>query len=117
MKASVTFTVLLLLVLGCFHLQPDRDAVATIEFGRQEDNGSMNIVPSTLVLSDHQTITLLGGERAVVSVAPGSFYVRAFSVDPYSPESDARAWRSPRTRFHVGSEETLRVFIQPASVG
>ena len=117
MKAFVTSGVLLLLLSGCSQLQPAQRGVATVEFERQENNASVNIVPCTLVLSDHQTITLCGGERAVVSVSPGSFYVTAFSIDPYSAHSGARAWRSPRTRFHVASGERLRVFVEPASSG
>jgi hypothetical protein len=115
MNALVTFGILSFLVTGCSHLQPAHDGVATIEFERREDNGSVNIVPCTLVFSDHQSITLSGGERAIVSVSAGSFYVTAFSIDPYSPHSDERAWRSPRTRFHVESGERLRVLVEPAS--
>jgi len=116
MKAPAIFLVLLLLVSGCSHLPADR-GVATIEFDRQEDNGSVNVVPCTLVLSDGQTVTLRGGERAVVSVRSGTFHVTAFSVDPYTPHSDERAWRSPRVRFHTASGERLRVFVEPASSG
>jgi len=45
--------VVTLFASGCSHLRPARDGVASIEFERQEDNGSVNIVPCTLVLSDH----------------------------------------------------------------
>jgi hypothetical protein len=117
MKAFVTSGVLLLLVSGCSQFQPAQRGVATIEFERQEDNGSVNIVPCTLVLSDHQKITLSGGERAAVSISPGSCYVTAFSIDPYSPHSDERAWRSPRMIFEVASGERLRVVVEPASSG
>jgi hypothetical protein len=117
MKAFVTFSILLLLLSGCSHLQPTQRGVVTIGFERQENNGSVNIVPCTLIFSDYQTITLSGGEREVVSVSPGNFYVTAYSIDPYSPHSGARAWRSPRTRFHVASGESLRVFVEPAFSG
>ena len=116
MSAPAIFLGLLLLVSGCSHLPADR-GVATIEFDRQEDNGSVNILPCTLVLSGGQTVTLGGGERAVVSVQPGTFHVTAFSIDPYTPHSDERAWRSPSVRFHVASGERLRVFVEPASSG
>lgn len=117
MKAFVTSGVLFLLVSGCSHFQPAQRGVAMVEFERQEDNGSVNIVPCTLVLSDHQKITLGGGGRAAVSVSPGSFYVAAFSIDPYSPHSDERAWHSSRTTFEVASGERLRVVVEPASSG
>jgi len=93
-----------------------RDA-ATIEFVRQEDNGSVNIVPCTLILSNNQKVTLSGGDRASLSVAPGNFYVTALSIDPYTPDLSERAWRSPRTKFRVAAKETLRVFVDPASSG
>ena len=117
MKAFVASSVLFLLVSGCSHLQPVQRGIATIEFERQEDNGSVNIVPCTLVLSDDQKIVLSGGERAVISIAAGSFYVAAFSIDPYSPHSDERAWRSRRRRFRVAERETLRITVEPASSG
>ena len=119
MKASVIFGLLLMFLAcsGCSHLQGVHEDVAVIEFEREEDNGSVNIIPCTIVLSDHQRIKLSGGERAVASVSPGSFYVTAFSVDPYSRHSDATAWRSPRTRFQVASGERLRVSVEPAASG
>ena len=117
MRAFVTFGIVLMFVSGCSHFQPAQRGVATIEFERQEDNGSVNIVPCTLVLSDHQKITLRGGERAVVSVRPGTLYVTAFSIDPYSPHSSGRAWRSPRMKFQAVSGESLRVIVEPASSG
>jgi hypothetical protein len=115
MKAPVILGVLLLLLSGCSQLQPG--GVASIEFERQENNGSVNIVPCTLVLSDHQTITLRGGERAIVSLRPGSFYVTAFSIDPYSRQSDQRAWCSSPVRFQASSGERLRVLVEPAFSG
>ena len=119
MRASVIFGLLVMFLTcsGCSHLQRTRGDMAVVEFERQEDNGSVNIVPCNLVLSDHQRVTLNAGERAVVLVSPGSFYVTAFSVDPYSPHSDATAWRSPRTRFEVVSGEPLRVSVEPVASG
>jgi hypothetical protein len=119
MRAPALFGLFVLFLAnsGCTHFQPAHVGATVIEFERQEDNGSVNIVPCTLVLSDHQTIILSGGERAAVSVLPGGFYVTAFSVDPYSPHSDAIAWRSPRTRFQVASGERLRVLVEPTASG
>ena len=118
MKASAIFRLLLILACsGCSHVQRAQDGMALVEFERQEDNGSVNIVPCILVLSDHQRITLNGGERATVSVSPGGFFVTASSTDPYSPHSNSRAWRSPRTRFPVASGERLRVSVEPAGSG
>ena len=76
MKASAIFGVLgMLCCSSCSHLQRAHDGMGVIEFERQEENGSVNIVPCTLVLSDHRRITLSGGERSVVSVSSGSFQV------------------------------------------
>lgn len=91
--------------------------VATVEFEREEENGSVNIVPCTLVLSDHQKVTISGGDRAAVSVSPGFFEVTAFSIDPYTPGSSETAWHSRPTAFRVADGERLKVFIEPASSG
>jgi hypothetical protein len=119
MRASAIFSFLVMILtgIGCSHLQPTHVKPAVIEFERQEDNGLVNIVPCTLVLSDHQRITLNGGERAAVWVSPGSVYVTASSEDPYSSHSDATAWRSPRTRFRVASDQKVRVLVEPAASG
>lgn len=119
MKAAANFKLLLLFLAGsgCSHFQPTHVEPAVIEFERQEDNGLVNIVPCTLVLSDHQRITLNGGERADVSISPGIVYVTAFSEDPYSPHSDATAWRSRRKEFRVGSDDRIRVLVEPAASG
>jgi hypothetical protein len=117
MKSFATLGALVLLASGCSSMRPAKRGVATMEFERQENNGLVNLVPSTLVLSDHQKVTLSGGERAVVSVSAGSFYVMASSIDPYSPHSGERTWRSPRTRFQVVPGERLRVFVEPAASG
>jgi len=116
-KASVNLTLLLMLASGCFHLEPAHSGLAMIVFERQEDNGFVNIVPCNLVLSDHQKVTLSGGSRAVVSVSPGQFYVRAFSIDPYTPNFDETAWRSHRVGFNVADGDMLRVSVEPRSAG
>jgi len=102
---------------GCSHLHHAQKGVAVIEFERQEDNGSVNILPCILFVSDHQKVILSGGERAVLTVSPGSFSVTAFSADPYSPNSTATAWRSPRTRIQVSTGERLRVRVEPTATG
>jgi hypothetical protein len=102
---------------GCAHMRSAHDPAAVIEFERQENNGSVNIVPCTLVLSDGQRLTLSGGERVAASVAPGNVWIRAFSLDPYNPHSGPAAWHSPRTKFRVGPGGRLRVVVEPKAVG
>jgi len=102
---------------GCSHLRPSKTDAAVIEFERQEDNGFVNVVPCTLVLSDGHKVTLSGGERAAVSVQPGSVWVDAFSHDPYSLGSDARAWRSSRTTLQVEKGQRLQFLVEPTASG
>jgi hypothetical protein len=119
MKTSAILGLLVILTCGSGCSNLDRthgERVALIEFEREEDNGLVNIVPCRLVLSDRQTITLTGGDRRVVFVLPGEFFVTAFSEDPYSPRRDSAAWRSSRTRFHVGAGQRLRIIVEPAAV-
>jgi hypothetical protein len=117
MKASVILGLLVtfLAASGCSHLEPVHDSVAVIDFERQEDNGFVNIVPCRVVLSDHQKISLSGGERATVSVSPGRIDVIAYSIDPYAPHSRATAWRSPRTTLQISAGERLRVRVAPSA--
>lgn len=117
MRASVTFTMLLLFVSACSYLQHVQQNAATIEFERQEDNGSVNILPCTLVVSDHQRVTLIGGQHATVSVSPGKVWIEAFSPDPYSPHFSAKAWRSTRISFQVGRGERVRFSVEPEAAG
>ena len=117
MSASVIFTVLLVVVSGCSHLQPVHQDAATIEFDRPEDNGSVNILPCTLVISDRQRVTLIGGQHATVAIPPGKLWVEAFSSDPYSLHSSAEAWRSTRITFHIGSGERIQFCIEPRAEG
>ena len=115
MKVSAIFVLLVMFLItgGCSHLRPSKTDAAVIEFERQEDNGFVNVVPCTLVLSDGHKVTLSGGERAVVSVQPGNLWVTVFSQDPYSPHSSARAWRSSRTALQIERGQKLRVFVEP----
>jgi hypothetical protein len=117
MKSYIASGALLLLLCGCSHFDSAQRGVATIEFDRQEDNDPVNNMACTLVLSDNQRIILVGGERAVASVLPGSFYVTAFSVAPNNPDSYEKAWRSPRVTFKVVSGERLHVIVAPAASG
>lgn len=117
MRESVIFGISMLIVSGCSCLPPIRQGVATLEFERQEDNGSVNIVPCTLVLSDHQRATLVGGQHATVAVTPGNFWVEAFSPDSYSSHYNAETWRSARVRFRVESGERIRFSIAPKAEG
>jgi hypothetical protein len=117
MRASIIFTILLPIVSGCSHLQPVHQDAATIEFDRPENNGSVNILPCTLVLSDQQRVTLIGGQHATVSISPSKLWVEAFSPDPYSPDSSSTAWHSSRIRFHLGSGERVRFSIEPRAEG
>jgi hypothetical protein len=117
MKSYIASGALLLLLCGCAHVDPAQRGVATIEFDRTDDNGPLNNVACTLVLSDNQRIILVNGEQAVATVAPGSFYVLAFSNDPNVPQSDERVWRLPRVTFKVASGERLHIIVEPASSG
>lgn len=101
---------------GCAHTRSAEAPFAVIEFERPENNGSVNIFPCTLVLSDGQRLTLSGGDRAAVSVPTGNFRIRAFSLDPYHPHSDPAAWSSPRMRFHAGRGDRLRFVVEPTAL-
>jgi hypothetical protein len=115
MHGYIRLFMILLVSSGCVHSRSATDAVATIEFERREDNGSVNIVPCTLSLSDDQKVTLSGGEKRVVFVSAGSFYLTAASIDPYAPHSEAAAWNSRRMRFRVRKGEHLRLLFAPTS--
>ena len=114
MKPTLFSILLVGLLLGT---DCSRTRLGTVEFVRPENNGFVNIVPCTLVLSDHRTLTLVGGESATVSLPPESFSVRVFSIDPYTPDFDIGAWSSSLEKFHISGGEQIRLFVEPCSSG
>jgi hypothetical protein len=118
---SVLWLAFVLPGAGCIHTrsrQHDDVAPANIQIERPENNGSVNILPCTIIFSDGQRCELLGGDQAVVLVRPGALWVAAYSRDPYRPDSvDSTAWRSLRFRFHVGSGQIFQLSVEPKSKG
>ncbi len=125
MRASGISIILLAFVVGtggCLHPGSggrSQSARAKIKIERPENNGSVNIVPCTISLSDGQTCILTGGDSTTVLVRCGTFWVAASSLDPYAPSDSGYpvAWRSPRVAFHIGPGETVRLSVEPRSKG
>jgi len=73
----LTSTLLFMLVfatVGCSNIHPRSLSGApngTVIVERPENNGSVNILPSTVAFSTGQNITLSGGETATVSLPAG----------------------------------------------
>lgn len=119
-------TVLLLIVAlvgaGCSHTKSGSHAQpgqATVEIQRPENNGSVNILPCTISLSDGQSCKLIGAEQMVFSVQSGALWAAASSPDAYaSPDSGYPvAWHSRRFRFQLHAGETVRLSVEPRSRG
>ena len=121
-RAAIVLSLLLLVSPGCQHPgsgQQSEVQPANVEIERPESSGSVNVLLCTIMFSDQQTCTLLGGEHAMVPVRPGTMWLAASSPDPYAaPDSGYPvAWRSRRFRFHVIACQTLHVTVQPRSKG
>jgi hypothetical protein len=118
-------TVLLICAMvgaGCSHTASTRRSQtgrASVVIERPENNGSVNILPCTIILSDGQRCTLIGGEHAIISVQSGALCATASSADPYVPPNSGYpvAWHSPRFGFHLGAGERVRLSVEPRSSG
>lgn len=113
---SILLLVFALAGAGCACTHSLERAPTSVEVERPENNGSVNILPCTIIFSDGQKRILNGGDRVVLPVRPGALWVTAFSPDPYRTDStDSTAWRSSRFTFRVNPGETLRLSVEPKS--
>jgi hypothetical protein len=115
--ASILLLVFVVAGASCLHTHCSESAhaaQANIVVERPENNGSVNILPCTIIFSDGQRCTLSGGDHVIVSIWSGASWAAASSPDPYRPDSaDSMSWRSPRFNFHVAPSETLRLSVEP----
>ena len=69
---------------------------------RTEDGDALGDLEARVVISDNQTIPLLGGQAVCAYVPPGSHSMVVQSLDPYDPSSrDPNAWASETIRFDL----------------
>jgi len=85
------------------------DLSAQICVERPGDNGSLNIRPADILISDGPTLTLLGEQASCAYVRPGRYTLWAQSRDPYDPGStNETAWKSISVSLSVGANEVSR---------
>jgi hypothetical protein len=82
-------------------------------FFRQESNGSLNILLSTIRCEDWPRVVLVGGEAGGVYLKEGSYHLQVFSPEPYVHESSATACRSAVLRVQVRKGEKVIVEVIP----
>src|ERR1041385_2554986 len=93
-------------------------------FHRDEDNGSINILSSRVVLTKasrrlvRHDISLIGGENKCIVVEPGRWSVQARSTRPYDPsDRDSNRCRSTRLTVFARGGEKVSVDIAPRNRG
>lgn len=107
---------------GCSDAPSDRpaggDPQARVCVRRYEDGGALNLLEASVVLSDQQTISLVGGQAGCAYVLPGSHSVFVQSRSPDDPSSqDPKAWRSETIRFDLKDGQTVEFAVCGGTAG
>jgi hypothetical protein len=88
---------------------------AQLCFQRQENNGSINILPSCIQISDYK-VPLLGGQSICLSVENGSTEAFVSSTVPYNPASkDNQACKSARLKLDLRAGDKRLFTVEPKS--
>ena len=96
--------------------QTDLSSQICIE--RPESSGIVNIVPANVVFSNHQKLSLSGGQAACIFVAGGVYSFVVQSPDPYNPEStNPKAWTSEEIKARVKTGKVIAFEVLPKSEG
>ncbi|HVT72539.1 MAG TPA: hypothetical protein VHD61_05335 [Lacunisphaera sp.] len=119
MRVSLRF-VALLLVAGITNAKdPISDVLPAahgeVVFVRQESNGSLNILQSTIVCDDWPRVILVGGEAGSVYLPEGDHSFQIFSPEPYAPDSPPRACQSSILRLKVSKGKKVYLEVIPES--
>lgn len=88
---------------------------SSIRFTREENGGVLNIVPTIIVIDGKKNDLIGGGEEIQMKASPGLHTVVVESPNPYSPKGPM--WRSNAVQLTVNPNQTMNLFIEPASEG
>ncbi len=95
-----------------------KDLSSQICIERPENNGSVNITASHVVFSNHQELTLIGGQAACLFVAAGVYFFVVQSINPYDPEStNSQAWISQEMKVQAKRGGVGIFEVEPKSEG
>jgi len=116
----VVFALTLANVTSATETKSDQsNLTARICIVRPENNGFINIVPSHIIFSNNQKLSLSGGEAACIIVEPGEYSFVVESADPYpsSHKGKPKKWVSKKVAVRVKGDESITYDISPKSEG
>jgi hypothetical protein len=87
-------------------------------FFRLEENGILNVRPSSIVVDGHIIGVIIGGQFKCFTLRVGNHVAKASSRDPYNPASNhPSAWESAPFTLDIRRGYTIYVRISPKSSG
>jgi len=112
--------ILIALVLSRAEAKDPVSEVLTANYGevifvRQESNGSLNILESSITCDGWERIVLTGGSAASLFLRDGDYEFQAFSGVPYEPNSEPTACSSAALRVSVRKGKRVYIEVIPQS--
>jgi hypothetical protein len=118
MKNIFALAVVLMTLLGAQAKDPVAGVVAgygEVVFVRQESEGSLNVLQSSITCDMWERLVLVGGQAGSIYLPPGNYEFQAYSREPYEPDSDITSCRSAALRVRVRKGARIFVEIIPQS--
>ncbi len=84
-------------------------------FVRQESEGSLNILPSSITCESWERLVLTGGAAGSVYLIEGEYEFQVFSREPYEPQSNPTACHSAALRVSVRKGKKVYIEVIPQS--
>jgi hypothetical protein len=116
MKSIFGMAVVLLTLLAAEARDPAADVVGgygEVVFVRQESEGSLNILQSSITCDMWERLVLVGGQAGSIYLPPATYEFQAYSREPYKPDSDITSCRSAALRVRVRKGAKIFVEIIP----
>ena len=121
MRLGIAFFILVVSVASFTWAAPYKprqgDLSAQICVERPENNGMVNLVPSHVVFSNSQELTLIGGQSACIFVANGVYSFVVQSSNPYPAAINLKAWTSKKIEVHLKKGDAVVFEVLPKSEG
>ncbi len=117
MKTAVLYLCGILVCASSMAAQSWRDSRARLCFIRDEDNGSMNVLQSWILVSGYE-VPVVGGQAVCLFVRPGSEELIVTSTIPYRPQSrNTSACKSRALKLELTEGEDRTFTIEPDTKG
>jgi hypothetical protein len=85
---------------------------ASVLFVREEENGSMNLLPSSILIDGKCALSIAGGTASRLRIAAGQHVFQIVSRDLYDPASH-HLWTSRKWKIRLVSDTRYEARISP----